>query len=377
MRIKSDHVLQFKVTLLGIKPPIWRRIVVLSDATFWDLHVAIQDAMGWQDLHLHEFNVPAPLLRCNYTIGIPDDEIGPVQDPVFPGWLIPVAQFFNLINRRAIYEYDFGDGWEHEVRLEKILPRDKNVQYPVCTGGRRACPPEDCGGIGGYEAFLAAIADPAHAEHEDLLAWVGGEFDPERFDKDTIQFDAPLERWHSSFEQESRPAGRVRDDPRRGSDSGWAAGLDLPAGEVGSHRWDESGEGRGWDGAVRNPAPVVAQMQAQARLGFRGYPVATVVLYGPNDRHATKVAVGIVAHEAADADPLERWTIDTGDVRENNVVMRGVLAFLRIHSVRTVILADRIMGCPHEEGIDYPLGESCPECVFWSHHDRRTGDPIQ
>jgi hypothetical protein len=85
-----------------------------------------------------------------------------------------------------IYEYDFGDGWEHEILLEKVLRPDPAVQYPRCLGGARACPPEDCGGAGGYADFLQAISDPDHEEHDEYLDWIGGEFDPEEFELDEV-----------------------------------------------------------------------------------------------------------------------------------------------------------------------------------------------
>lgn len=96
-------------------------------------------------------------------------------------------------NPSAYYVYDFGDSWEHEIRLEKILPREKR-KYPACIAGKRACPPEDCGGIWGYEEFLEIIKDPEHEEYEDMLDWVGGEFDPEHFDIEDVQFDDPVQR---------------------------------------------------------------------------------------------------------------------------------------------------------------------------------------
>ena len=118
-----DHILQFKVTLLGIKPPIWRRIQVPCTYSFWDLHVAIQDAMGWLDYHLHQFSVRVPGSRKPILIGIPDEN-GFLDDPeILPGWELPVARFITLADRRTKYDYDFGDGWEHSVILERIEPR--------------------------------------------------------------------------------------------------------------------------------------------------------------------------------------------------------------------------------------------------------------
>jgi len=188
-----DNVLQFKITLRHARPPIWRRIQVPANYTFWDLHVAIQDAMGWSDSHLHEFVIHSPETGIDARVGIPDDEfsLGP---RVLAGWRHRIADWFTPENHAADYAYDFGDGWEHEVRFEGALPRDKATEYPVCLDGARACPPEDVGGVDGYAEFLRAISDPAHDEHDEMLQWVGGEFDPEHFSPEEVSFDDPEDR---------------------------------------------------------------------------------------------------------------------------------------------------------------------------------------
>jgi len=180
------RVYQFKITLEGIKPPIWRRIQVPENYTFWGLHVAIQDAMGWQDYHLHVFEMLNPSTGSKVNIGIPE---GPLDTEFLPGTQLRIADYFSMENRLAKYEYDFGDGWVHEIRLEKILPRKEGVDYPICIAGKRACPPEDCGGVWGYESLLEAIRDESHEEHERMLEWLGGEFDPECFDPDEVSID--------------------------------------------------------------------------------------------------------------------------------------------------------------------------------------------
>jgi len=114
----------------------------------------------------------------------------------------------------------------------------------------------------------------------------------------------------------------------------------------------------------------------QARKGFRGYPIATIALYGPDDHHATKVVVGIVTREAGDVDHLEKWFAEEGDVRSDDEISRQNRAFLATHNVASVTAPDRIIGCPHEEGIDYPDGTACPECPFWASRDRFTGELI-
>jgi hypothetical protein len=378
--VKFDHVFQFKVTLKGSKPPIWRRIVVPCDYTFWDLHVAIQDAMGWEDRHLHEFLISLPYLRHKCVIGFPEsDEPSEAyeQSLILPTWLIPIAQFFTLTNRRAVYIYDFGDNWEHQVVMEKILVRDKNVQYPLCTGGRRACPPEDCGGLDEYAAMLEILADPSHPDHAEILAWIGLEFTPDHFARHEVHFADPEQRLADNFAFESE-AGEDADLLTGPDATGpYVVEFGKEDAEVEMPEWNETGQGLGWESAVQNLAPPVREMQEMARRGFRGYPIATVVVYGPDDTRATKIAVGIILDERGDADILERWLVKEGDVRENGVVTNQVLAFIRNQGVRSVVLADRIMGCPHEEGIDYPAGQQCPECPFWSRHDRWTGETIQ
>ena len=197
MKKKYDQVYQFKITLKGTKPPIWRRIQVPEMYTFWDLHVAIQDAMGWEDYHLHEFVFTLPIMNIKVRIGIPmkDD----FDETILPDWDQKIADYFSSETPKAEYTYDFGDGWQHDIILEKILPRETGVIYPRCVDGKRACPPEDCGGIGGYAEFLEAIGDPANERHEDMLDWVGGKFDPEDFNPSEVKFDDPAKRFKIAF----------------------------------------------------------------------------------------------------------------------------------------------------------------------------------
>jgi hypothetical protein len=118
-------------------------------------------------------------------------------------------------------------------------------------------------------------------------------------------------------------------------------------------------------------------LKKKSRRGFRGYPVATVAFYGPDDKHATKVAVGIVASEGAGPDALERWFSEDDDVRKDPAIGSQILEFIQQHGAKTVVATDGIIGCPHEEGIDYPDGQVCPACPFWAHRDRFTGETIQ
>ncbi|MFQ5898082.1 MAG: plasmid pRiA4b ORF-3 family protein [Candidatus Methylomirabilia bacterium] len=198
MRRKYGSVYEFTVVLGEIEPDIWRRIQVPESYSFWDLHVAIQDAMGWQDYHLHSFDVAVPRTGEQVRIGIPDEDFAD-EMPTLPGWDVSIADFFVEAGTRAPYLYDFGDSWEHTVTLERVLPRQERKRYPRCIAGERHCPPEDCGGVWGYEEFLQAIRDPEHEEHESMLEWVGGSFDPEAFDPRKVRFDSPRERWKIAF----------------------------------------------------------------------------------------------------------------------------------------------------------------------------------
>jgi hypothetical protein len=198
MKRKFERVFQFKITLKGLRPEVWRRIQVPESYTFWDLHVAIQDVFGWLDYHLHEFELMNPESGEIAAIGIPEDE-DLFDRKVLPGWKQKMADWFSGSYRSALYTYDFGDNWEHLVKLEKILPRGAKKKYPCCVAGKRACPPEDCGGIWGYRDFLKVLKNPEHEEYEDLLVWAGGKFDPEYFDPEKVRFMDPLKRRKAAF----------------------------------------------------------------------------------------------------------------------------------------------------------------------------------
>ena len=198
MKKKFDKIYQFKITLRDSKPPIWRRIQVPDTYTFWDLHIAIQDVFGWSDYHLHEFEMIHPSSKRKVRIGFPDEDFG--RD-ILPNWKQKISDYFSMENKKSDYLYDFGDSREHEITLEKILASEKGVNYPKCVKGKRACPPEDCGGIWGYEEFLEAIKDPEHEQHNEMLEWIGEEFDPEYFDPNEITFDDPDKRLKTAFSQ--------------------------------------------------------------------------------------------------------------------------------------------------------------------------------
>jgi hypothetical protein len=174
----TDKVYQFKITLLGSQPTIWRRIQV-QNCTLDKLHEHIQTAMGWTNSHLHQFHIKGELYGDPELLDDGFDDF-PFEDSTE----ITLGQILPKTGRRFAfkYEYDFGDGWEHEVLFEGSLIADTKLKYPLCVEGERACPPEDCGGVWGYRELLEAIRDPQHEQHEDLLKWIGSRFDSEKFD---------------------------------------------------------------------------------------------------------------------------------------------------------------------------------------------------
>jgi hypothetical protein len=199
MRKEFERVYQFIITLEGIEPPIWRRIQVPETYTFWDLHVAIQDAMGWTDSHLHLFRVKNPVTGLVEEIGIPGKEFEDEVD-FSPGWEREIARYFPEVGTTADYVYDFGDHWEHSVEMEGIFAREKGRKYPHCIDGRRACPPEDCGGVDGFHEFLETILVLGHENREEMLTWAGGKYDPRKFDPREVHFDDPRKRWKAAFQ---------------------------------------------------------------------------------------------------------------------------------------------------------------------------------
>jgi hypothetical protein len=194
-----DTAHRFHIKLEGIDPPVWRRIRVPSSYSFWDLHVAIQDAMGWLDCHLHLFHVRNPETGELESIGIPDDEPYLDEPQCLAGWDVPIARYFVKKGDAASYEYDFGDDWRHIVALEGVDAIRKGEPRLSCLGGERRCPPEDCGGIHGYAEMLEVIADAAHPEHEEMLQWLGGAYDAQAFSASDVTFDDPAVRRRQAF----------------------------------------------------------------------------------------------------------------------------------------------------------------------------------
>ena len=175
---KTDTVFQIKMTLVGIDPPIWRRIQT-KDCTLVELHALVQITMGWDFEHLYRFLIG--------SVSYADLEMAS-QDDAEDACDTYLSDVLPVQNRRPRfdYEYDFGDQWMHQLIVEERFPPEQGVKYPICVAGQRACPPEDCGGPWGYPDFVEAISNPDHREHDELLEWVGGEFDPESFDLESV-----------------------------------------------------------------------------------------------------------------------------------------------------------------------------------------------
>jgi hypothetical protein len=194
----SKRVYQFRISLRDSRPPIWRRIQVKT-CTLDKLHEHIQTAMGWTNSHLHHFKVGDQLYGDPLLMQENFEDMGYKDSTT-----TKISQIVPRDGRRFRfrYKYDFGDCWDHEVLFEGFLRAEPRRKYPLCLEGERACPPEDVGGTWGYREFLEAITDPEHEDHDGLLEWAGGSFDPEAFDAAAATkemrrgiFDWRSERW--------------------------------------------------------------------------------------------------------------------------------------------------------------------------------------
>jgi len=169
--------LRLKITLEGSEPAIWRRVEVNDNLTFFQLHRVIQQAMGWEDYHLHEFEVARQRVGTRSA----EDVMFMERDEMIPERSTRLGQLLEG-RRKFRYWYDFGDDWWHTIAIEKRLPADREAPPAQLVGGENACPPEDCGGIWGYADLLDALADPNHEGHEDATDWLGEDFAPGAFD---------------------------------------------------------------------------------------------------------------------------------------------------------------------------------------------------
>ncbi|MEN6618821.1 MAG: plasmid pRiA4b ORF-3 family protein [Rikenellaceae bacterium] len=177
----KKSIYQIQIALKGSKPKIWRRILVPSDLLLPDLHKIIQTTMGWTNSHLHQFIKD----RTFYTVKMRGDDFWDELNNV-DYKKIKISDLLKEEKEKIVYEYDFGDGWEHDLLLEKILPVDEKLNYPVCLAGKMNCPPEDCGGVWGYSDMLEILKQPDHEEYDSYNDWLGEDFDPEHFDKDNV-----------------------------------------------------------------------------------------------------------------------------------------------------------------------------------------------
>ena len=177
----AGELFQVKVTLAGVRPAVWRRLLVSSDDSLRRFHDILQVALGWTDSHLHMFDFGTE----RYGYPDPDGDIDWIKDDA----RVQLGSMLVAVKDSLIYDYDFGDSWSHKIVLEQIVAEPGELVAPTCLGGARACPPEDCGGVGGYVEFLRAINDPLHPEHAELVEWIGGEFDPEQFDAEAVNLE--------------------------------------------------------------------------------------------------------------------------------------------------------------------------------------------
>jgi Plasmid pRiA4b ORF-3-like protein len=173
-------VLQVKIKLLGVsKPPVWRRVLVPGEIRLDQLHGVIQVAMGWSDCHMHVFSTDAG------DYGVSDPELGFLDERC-----MTLSQLLSEPGDRLRYTYDFGDAWEHEIMLEKVLGAHPEQLYPSCVAGKGACPPEDCGNAWGYARLQEVLADPADEEHASMLEWLelesASDFDATAFEIDAV-----------------------------------------------------------------------------------------------------------------------------------------------------------------------------------------------
>ena len=194
-----DSVYRFKISLTSSQPLIWRRIEVPRTYTFFELYIAIECAMGWAGGHLHEFSFKKEKTARRIYIKIPHpdfDDFGGAEN--MNELTEKIENFFGKIAKQCEYMYDFGDSWGHAVLFEGEFPRQKDVMYPICLAGKNACPPEDCGGLGGYDNVQHILGNKKHKEHKDMLEWLciddAHEFDLKHFALGEIFFDDPEER---------------------------------------------------------------------------------------------------------------------------------------------------------------------------------------
>lgn len=204
----QQKILRFRVSLLGSAPEIWREIDVPDYYNFWELHVTIQDAMGWLDYHLHEFHPRKAGPTKGKPIGIPESEH---DENIVTEWEFSAKKYFTSLGNVIDYIYDFGDDWHHELTLVGIFLAPLDAAYPQCVDGKMACPPEDCGGIDGYQNLLEILSDESHEEYSDTVEWLKDHknkywpYNQHAFNPKKVKFSDPYLRWCNVFDQPYQP----------------------------------------------------------------------------------------------------------------------------------------------------------------------------
>ena len=207
----SAPTYQLKIVLLGSRPPIWRRLQVPGNASLGWLHAVLQVAMGWTNSHLHHFLT----LDARYTDPRHNEDMGFGEQPDRDEAKATLAQVAPHAGGQFGYEYDFGDSWEHEITVEKILPGEAAAApTALCLDGARACPPEDCGGIWGYAELLKTLKNPKHPEHKTMKEWLGRPFDAAAFDAAKANLWLRKLKWPRVTEPQLRKVLMGRDDYR-------------------------------------------------------------------------------------------------------------------------------------------------------------------
>jgi len=205
---ESATMYQLKITLPDL--PVWRRLRVRGDVNLGLLHAVIQVAMGWTNSHLHQFSIG----KKRYSDPRTNDDMG-FGEPDLDEEKAVLMEVVPRAKTKFIYEYDFGDSWEHYITVEKIHePDTAHTGIAECLDGACACPPEDCGGIGGYADLLEIIKDPNHEEHESMMEWLGGEFDPNAFDIEKVNKYLKKLKWPRTTESQLAKVLMERDDFR-------------------------------------------------------------------------------------------------------------------------------------------------------------------
>ncbi len=206
---KSATMYQLKITLPDL--PVWRRLRVRGDVNLGLLHAVIQVAMGWTNSHLHQFTIG----NKRYSDPRINDDMGFGEPPDLDEGRTALMEVVPREKAKFIYEYDFGDSWVHYVTVEKIHEPDAaHKGFAECLAGGCACPPEDCGGIGGYADLLEIIKDSKHEEHESMMEWLGGKFDPDAFDIEKVNTYLQKLKWPRTTENQLARVLMERDDFR-------------------------------------------------------------------------------------------------------------------------------------------------------------------